>query len=639
MSMCALFILILVLFSVFFRGMANGSTNRTFITTLIVSILFVLCDFITLLTSRETVPMWLQHTALWGSMLAYSLIPLCYNIYMTSLMDIWHLLFSSRKLQMGILVPWVFLAFAFIANIFNGFMFTLDETGLWYHKGIYLILVYSIVVLAFSLYLLFKYKALIDIKKRVSICVLFIATLIALTINLINPSLNFISLVLALGLLQVTLVIQRPEERLDIVTGMERNSAYMHDMRGVFISKKQVKYIMIDIANYMTLKTILDYETRNMFIKNIGKDITNICKERHRKLGVPRFYYVNDGRFRIVLSDVTDSEIIKLAEDLSIYFKRLFEIKQVDLNLLVYICIVDCLKDLGDIRSLYRFETNLSKTLPHTAEVLYATELMVKNKFNYSDSINDIIENALENKLFEVYYQPIYSVEKRKFISAEALIRLIDKEYGFISPEIFIPAAEKSGAIYKIGDFVLDEVFEFIASPEFKELGLDYIEINLSVIQCMQVELADNIINKMKKWQIRPNQVNLEITETAISYTQEVMENNLHKLAQYGVSFSLDDYGTGYSNIKRLTQLPLKLVKFDKTFANELENPKMRIILENTVNMMKAMKMEIVVEGVETEQMLQKFEELNCELVQGYYFSKPIPKKEFIDFLRAKCSE
>ena len=195
-----------------------------------------------------------------------------------------------------------------------------------------------------------------------------------------------------------------------------------------------------------------------------------------------------------------------------------------------------------------------------------------------------------------------------------------------------IPAAEKSGAIHKIGDYVLTEVFQFIASSEYKKLGLEYIEINLSVSQCMHHGLADSILESMSRYGVSSNQVNLEITESAASYDQSVMSENLEQLSAAGLTFSLDDYGTGYSNMYRIAALPLKIVKLDKTFVNN-QNSKMWTILQNTVRMIKDLNMEIVVEGIETEEMVKKFSDLKCDFIQGYFFSKPIPQREFVEFI------
>ena len=217
----------------------------------------------------------------------------------------------------------------------------------------------------------------------------------------------------------------------------------------------------------------------------------------------------------------------------------------------------------------------------------------------------------------------------------DGIVRLKDEKYGFISPEVFIPVAEKSGAIHKIGDFVLEQVCAFIASDEYKKLGMSYIEVNLSVVQCMQPKLANHIMEILTRYGVRPEQLNLEITETAASISQQALEDNIKDLTNMGMKFSLDDFGTGYSNMQRIVKLPFDIIKLDRTFTELYDNPKLGIVLTNAINMIKAMKMKIVVEGVETEEMLKLFSELECEYIQGYYFSKPIPREEFVKFIQA----
>lgn len=308
------------------------------------------------------------------------------------------------------------------------------------------------------------------------------------------------------------------------------------------------------------------------------------------------------------------------------------KIDKFDLNLIPYVCLAKCPEDIDNFQSLISFGTDFHEKLPYNGEVIHADGSTVKRMVSLLTGMDSIIERALANHGFHVYYQPIYSIEKKRFVSAEALLRLIDEKEGFISPEIFIPAAEKSGAIHKIGDYVLTEVFQFIASSEYKKLGLEYIEINLSVSQCMHHGLADSILESMSRYGVSSNQVNLEITESAASYDQSVMSENLEQLSAVGLTFSLDDYGTGYSNMYRIAALPLKIVKLDKTFVNN-QNSKMWTILQNTVRMIKDLNMEIVVEGIETEEMVKKFSDLKCDFIQGYFFSKPIPQREFVEFI------
>lgn len=168
---------------------------------------------------------------------------------------------------------------------------------------------------------------------------------------------------------------------------------------------------------------------------------------------------------------------------------------------------------------------------------------------------------------------------------------------------------------------------------DVERIPLDYIEINLSMVQCMQQELGEKVQFYLNKYNLKPDQINLEITETAASTAQDIVEDNIQKLSKQGISFSLDDYGTGYSNISRIISLPFHIVKLDKSLTDKVEDPKMKTLLKNTICMLKEIGMEIVVEGVETQETLEQFVNLKCDFIQGFYFSKPLPEQEFVEFI------
>ena len=237
-----------------------------------------------------------------------------------------------------------------------------------------------------------------------------------------------------------------------------------------------------------------------------------------------------------------------------------------------------------------------------------------------------------------MYYQPIYDVRSGSFHSAEALARIIDPEYGLIPPSVFIPAAETQGFIIPIGDAVLDQVFRFVSEHDLDALGLSYIEINLSVAQCMQSSLPEKIKALQEKYGVDPGQINLEITETTFENISQIMLENVNELIGMGYSFALDDYGIGYSSIQRVNHLPLKLIKIDKSMLDEVVSANGRMILEHTVRMMQSIDKQLVAEGAETRDEVDMLELMDCDYIQGFYFSKPLPAEEFVRFLEEKNS-
>lgn len=325
-------------------------------------------------------------------------------------------------------------------------------------------------------------------------------------------------------------------------------------------------------------------------------------------------------------------QVEAVANQINDMLKPNYKLNGMELNMVACVCITRYPEDINNVDALLAFGNDLDAKY-FTGSVLYASEIYRPEHYDLMRDLEGIMERAFSNKAFSVYYQPIYSVQEQRFNSAEALLRLHDEKYGFISPEIFIPVAERNGEIHKIGAFVLEEVCRFIASDTFRSLGIDYIEVNLSVAQCMRTNLAQEVLEILDRYHVSPSQINLEITETATSYSQNAMMENLDVLSRAGVTFSLDDFGSGYSNMRRIASLPIHIVKLDKSFISEQGNPNILIVLENTIRMIKDMNMKIVVEGVETKGLAKQFSDLQCEYIQGYYYSRPIPKDEFVQFI------
>ena len=254
----------------------------------------------------------------------------------------------------------------------------------------------------------------------------------------------------------------------------------------------------------------------------------------------------------------------------------------------------------------------------------------------HRQSENTTLNRAITGDTLEMYYQPIYDVREKRFRTAEALARVRDTRYGMVSPAVFIPAAETTDLILPLGQRIMDAVFRFISENDLAALGLSYIEINLSVAQCLQQDLPDIVRRLQEKYGIDPSQVNFEVTETLLGNLNAIMEKNVRQLADMGYTFSLDDYGVGYSNIQRLRTLPLRIIKIDKSMVDDMFTEGGMAIIRNTIHMMQEIQKALVVEGVETQEAVEVCRSLSCDFIQGYYYSKPLPADEFVAFMKAQ---
>ena len=209
-----------------------------------------------------------------------------------------------------------------------------------------------------------------------------------------------------------------------------------------------------------------------------------------------------------------------------------------------------------------------------------------------------------------------------------------------IFPGDFIDIAERTGLIIELGKEVFRQVCEFISEHNLEEMGLHYIEINLSTVQCSEANLADEFIGVMGEYGINPRSVNLEITETSVLENKAILLDNMEKLISYGVTFSLDDFGTGQSNLNYIVDMPVEIVKFDREMVSSyFDNMKAKYVMDAAMHMIHGMGLKIVSEGIETVEQFAHMRELGISYIQGYYFSKPISRQDFVEFINIHNKE
>ena len=257
--------------------------------------------------------------------------------------------------------------------------------------------------------------------------------------------------------------------------------------------------------------------------------------------------------------------------------------------------------------------------------------------FQRSRNMELALRSAIENGKLRVWYQPIWSVEQQHTIAAEALLRIDDEEFRGVSPEVYIPIAEKSGLIREIGMFVFAEVCRFLRDHAKDADALEYIELNLSVYQFMYDNLAESFEEIRSGFDVSASRLNIEITESASEQATAGMAEAMEELRTLGYTFSLDDFGTGYSNLSRLVKGGYLNIKIDRSLLWDADrNPDARRLLNSLIQIIRKLGYNVVQEGVETPAQLERVSEAGCNLIQGYYFSRPLPEADFLRYLRAE---
>lgn len=635
-DIAAIIIQTILMCSLFMRKMLSGRSNKLYVILLVQVIITTILDFfgesfgvwIPAKESNSQIRMFLCYMYYFFRNLTTPL----YYLFICAVTDTWHILKKSKWLKAMLVIPYAVICITLVSNLFTHQVFYLDE-NLAYHRGalIYVLYAASFFYLVCGVVYLIRYRRMVSGGKFVALILMYPLNVLAILIQLFLPQFLVEMFMTSLTMLLVVFVIQRPEEIINPVIGVRSYIAYTTDMKKAYSIHKPVRIIFAKLANYNALSSILEHDDRMQLLRNIAADLSSSYKAVNLPIDL---YYLENGLFALVTEKDMPEKINNVAKRALTEIVIEKQLDQLQVELESCVCIVRCPEDIDNYETLLSFGNTFHTYLQANGTVNYLTEEKERKMLRLRGEIDSIISNAVVNRRFEMYYQPIYSVKEKRFLSAEALIRLNDEKYGFISPELFITAAEKNGMIRQIGDFVLDEVCGFIARSTKEGLPIEYIEINLSMNQCMQTDLKEKVLSYVNKYHLQPSQINLEITETAANTAQDIVEENIRALINEGINFSLDDYGTGYSNLGRIIEMPFNIVKLDKSLVDKVDNSRMKILLKNTIRMLHEIGMEIVVEGVETQENLQLFTQMGCDYIQGYYFSKPLPEQEFVKFVK-----
>ena len=378
---------------------------------------------------------------------------------------------------------------------------------------------------------------------------------------------------------------------------------------------------LIDINHFSDINDALGQDIGNQLLAAVGQRMQTMgCNCKFARVGADVFGIIGPA------SCVTPEALVDL-------FHQPFSAGEQ--NLPVNACFGFCTKEHA--------ETSGVKVLN---QINIALNLAKKNRVEHFAYYNPEVEDQMQwrlnmirqlrtdfaNDCLELWYQPQLDLASGKVIGAEALLRWRTADGNFISPAVFIPLAEYSGLIIEIGNWVVGQ-----ACQQLKRLESCYadisISVNVSIPQFRRDDFVDTTIATIQAHQIKPSKLELEITENILMDDPQVVIDALSKLKSQGLSIALDDFGTGYSSLSYVQKLPLDRLKVDRTFVTDIDKEGQSVIAETIINLGKKMQLKVIAEGIEEIAQQERLIELGCDEVQGFYYAKPMPETEFLQFL------
>lgn len=455
------------------------------------------------------------------------------------------------------------------------------------------------------------------------------ASLIGFILQIVIPNLMIVGFVASIATLHIFISVENPAKYMDSDTGCFNREAFICEIKRLFQKNKKFRIVGIRVSGLKDLTDLIGIDNETKLIKSIESELLKLCK-KHSLFRLSAKY------FAVVLNDDVNAqqEFIIRARQI---FKEPFKINTIEISISDFITYLSCPKDAENVEDvLDLIESSLLEMTGKESGAVVKVNKQILVQRRRESQVLQVLKQAVRRTEFEVFFQPIYSLEKNKFTTAEALIRLKlnTDEYGFIGPEEFIPIAEKNGLILQIGEFVFENVCRFLVKEKIWEKGIEFIHVNLSAVQCMQEKLATQLLSIMDAYHLNYKYINFEVTETAAVVSSEKLLLNMNKLIEKGINFALDDYGTGFSNTASLINYPFHTIKLDKSMVwAGMEDENAQKIVEHTIKMVKSLNMEVIAEGVEKPQQAAELKKMGCDYIQGYLFSKPITGKQFVALL------
>jgi diguanylate cyclase (GGDEF)-like protein len=435
-----------------------------------------------------------------------------------------------------------------------------------------------------------------------------------------------VNLAICLTIITTYLLIQYRQLSYDLLTGLENRTAFLNHMERLLSHQEKGCVLVANIQNFKYFNQKFGQINGDRLLQSLGEFFVTISPG-HRV-----FRYGGD-QFAMVMGEADIDKALTITRTIHERFSTSWTIGKTNASITTRLGLVTFpsqAKTAGELVNALDIALSEAKIQRTSDAVIYDQGLM--DKHQRKQEIIQAIKRAVDQNHFILQYQPIYEISSNKIYSAEALIRLDDGILGLIMPNEFIPIAEETGMIVELTYLIIQRVCELWKQIGNEKGDLKRICINLSAVHFLQPRMELSILQIIKSNGVSPLRIKFELTESMLVESFTRVKQVMQTLSKQGVTFSMDDYGRGYSSIEYLINLPFSTVKLDRSIIANCDTH--YDLLESIVIMLRRLGKKIVAEGVETESQLQAVSQAGADRVQGFYFSKPITGQQLITLIR-----
>ncbi len=517
-----------------------------------------------------------------------------------------------------------------LTNSFTGAAFYMDARFL-YHRGPLMPLLYAngAVYLVLGVLFFFRYKQAVSRADSLAIAVVIALTSLGVTIQGLYPNLQVELFSESLNFLALMILLEERGGHMDPATGALNRLAFADANRRLMETGQTYQIVLVKLTDIALFSKLFSGREMDALVMRVSGWLTSISSEQD-------LFSLRDGEFALLCSEAEGRDAAATATAVLERFGQDWKTGSLTLRLETMVSVVRVPEDVASLTDLEELlSSGFRKAGPGSRLVPFA-ELSAHRR---NRRIEQALRGAVNDRRLHVWYQPIWSVQKRRTVAAEALLRVDSEELRTLSPEEYIPLAEQCGLIREIGLFVFEDVCRFLRDRQAEAAGLSYIELNLSVHQFLYDDLVERFEEIRARYGVPREKLNLEITESASTDKAPAVREAMETMRSMGYTFSLDDFGTGYSNLVQLIRGNYKNVKMDKSLLWDAEGSAAASrLLDSLIHVIRSLGCNVVQEGVETPAQLERTETSGGNLIQGYYFSRPLPEDRFLTYLGREAS-
>ena len=535
---------------------------------------------------------------------------------------------TGTVLRMGI--PTIALVFIILTNPFTEKLFYFDSTGYCYGPWYLLLYISALLHIAAAAIFVAVHRDAVSRRNLTALLAVFLPAAFGIVAQAVNPAVLKTGFGLSLSILAMYLTINNPCACMDSLTGLNDKQYLLRRMNELTDAHKAFHIITVYAYQLDHMNKVSGVQSGDEFLRRAAEHMQEIAGRN--------VFRVTGKRFLLLTFSLREYEACLTS------LRQVFHTQPDDAQAApspVILCGVVGAEKLGTGGLVLDYAEYLESLAARSGgtEVIQ-NDRKNRDSFYYNKQVEQFLHRAIDEDLFEVYYQPVYSLHQQRFVTLEALSRLRHPTLGWISPDIFIRLAEKNRLISQITELQLRRVCRFLRENPALRASIANVKINLSPLDLIHSDGGSHLIRILDEYGLPYSCFQFEITETVATEYSVSLTRVAESFQAAGIGLCLDDFGSGYANLNTVMQLPFSVIKLDRSLLFHICTDKnAALFYQSIVSAFCRLGYRIIAEGVETQEEMELLRSWNVDMIQGYYFSRPLPPGDLLRLLTEEAVE